>query len=217
MKKVIVMGGKGMGVIAASIIDVLPDMELIGFLNDGVPAGETQGKFKQIPVLGTPEDVHRFIEYEDTYVLLAYKTMKKEKEMWEKLLRLNIPREKFINVIHPSVQIPWDYCSIGNGVMMAPNVQLSPDTTISDNCILLGNSFIGHDSTLERYVSVANHASIGARVHLGKAAHIGSNATIRQGVNIGDFSLVGMGAVVLHDVPPNTIVAGVPAKVIASN
>ena len=216
MKKVIVMGGKGTGMVAASIIDMIPDMELIGFLNDKVPVGETQGKFKQIPVIGTSEDMHKFILDEDTYILVVFKTMRKEREMWEKLLKLNIPREKLINVIHPSARIPWGYCSIGNGIMMAPNVQLSPDTTISDNCILLGNSFIGHDSTLERYVSVANNASVGARVHVGKAVHIGSNATIREGVTIGDFSLVGIGSVVLDDILPETIVAGVPARVMDS-
>ena len=216
MNKVVVMGGTGIGIIAASIIDVLPDMEFLGFLNDDIPVGETQGKFKRLPVIGTSQDVYKFINDNDTYVLLAYKTMKKEDKMWEKYLALDIPHEKFINVIHPSSQIPWGYCEIGYGVMMAPNVQLSPDTTISDNCILLGNSFIGHDSTLERYVSVANHATIGARVHVGKAVHIGTNASIRQGVKIGDFSLVGMGSVVLDDVPSNSIVAGVPAKVIAT-
>ncbi len=214
MKKVVVLGGKGIGMIAAAIIDRLADVELIGLLNDGVPIGSTQGRFKRVPVIGTSEDVHRYIADPDVYALVAYKTMKEEKEMWEKLQRLNIPREKLINVIHPSVQIPDGYCYIGNGVMMVPEVQIGVDTHISDNCILLAKSFIGHDSTLDRYVTVANHASIGAEVHVGKAVHIGSNATIAAGVTVGDFSLVGIGAVVLKDVPPNAIVAGVPAKVL---
>ncbi|MDD4182642.1 MAG: hypothetical protein PHT53_02330 [Candidatus Omnitrophica bacterium] len=216
MKKVIVIGGAGIGMIAASIINTLPDVELMGFLNDVVPVGQTQGKFKKIKVIGKSQDVHKFIKEYDAYVLMVYVGMKKEKERWEKLLSLNIPRSRFINIIHPSAQIPWEYCSIGNGVLMAPNVQLSPDTTISDNCILLGNSFVGHDSILKQYVSVANHASIGANVHIGRAVHIGSNATIKERVNIGEFSLIGMGSVVLNDVPPNTIVAGTPAKAIVS-
>ena len=43
---------------------------------------------------------------------------------------------------------------------------------------------------------------------------IGAHATICGGVTIGDHAVIGAGAVVLHDVPENTIVAGVPAKVI---
>ena len=43
---------------------------------------------------------------------------------------------------------------------------------------------------------------------------IGAAATILQGVTIGADSVVAAGAVVTHDVPPATLVAGVPAKVI---
>lgn len=47
-----------------------------------------------------------------------------------------------------------------------------------------------------------------------KGASIGSNATIVAGVTIGENALVGAGAVVTKDVPPRTVVAGVPAKVL---
>lgn len=214
IQRIVVLGGEGVGIIAASIIEMTRGMELIGFLNDGLSVGETQGTFRKFPVVGASQDVHRFIRDEDAFVFLAYKTMKKEKEMWENLLALDVPRERFVNLIHPHANVPWGYCQIGNGVLMAAGAQLSPDTVIGDNCILLGNVLIGHDTTLERYVTVANHASVGAQVHVGNAAHIGSNATIRQWVDVGDYALVGMGSVVLQDVAPNTIVAGVPARVI---
>lgn len=44
--------------------------------------------------------------------------------------------------------------------------------------------------------------------------HIGTNATIMPGVNIGDNCIIGCDAVVTHDVPENSIVVGVPARVI---
>ena len=47
-----------------------------------------------------------------------------------------------------------------------------------------------------------------------KGASIGSSVTVMCGVTIGENSIVGAGAVVTKNVPPNTIVAGVPAKVI---
>ena len=53
-----------------------------------------------------------------------------------------------------------------------------------------------------------------APVKLGNHVWIGSNATILAGVTIGDWAVVAAGAVVTKDVPPLTVVGGVPAKVI---
>lgn len=53
-----------------------------------------------------------------------------------------------------------------------------------------------------------------APIHIGKNVWIGSSATIVPGVTIGDGAVVAADAVVTHNVPENTIVGGVPAKVI---
>ena len=53
-----------------------------------------------------------------------------------------------------------------------------------------------------------------APVTLGEKVWIGSNATVLAGVGIGDAAVVAAGAVVTRDVPPRTVVGGVPAKVI---
>lgn len=53
-----------------------------------------------------------------------------------------------------------------------------------------------------------------APIVLGKNVWVGSNSTILQGVTIGDNAVVGAGAVVTKDVPENTIVGGVPARII---
>lgn len=53
-----------------------------------------------------------------------------------------------------------------------------------------------------------------APIVLGKNVWVGSHATILKGVTIGDGSVVAAGAVVTKDVPPMTVVGGVPARVI---
>src|SRR5690606_21032638 len=52
-------------------------------------------------------------------------------------------------------------------------------------------------------------------ITIGNNAWLGARTMVRYNVSIGDNSIVGMGAVVVKDVPPNVIVGGVPAKIIS--
>jgi acetyltransferase-like isoleucine patch superfamily enzyme len=51
-------------------------------------------------------------------------------------------------------------------------------------------------------------------IHIGKRVWLGANVTVLQGVTIGENAIVAAGAVVTKDVPANTIVGGVPAKIL---
>ena len=61
---------------------------------------------------------------------------------------------------------------------------------------------------------MANNSAVGSFVQIGKGVHIGTNCTIKERVTIGEYSIVGAGAVVVKDVPANAIVVGNPARVI---
>ena len=213
MKKLVILGGSGIGMIAANIAKESGEYEVVGFLNDVIPIGTKIGKYDTIPVIGTSNDIKHYLD-QGHYFFIAYVGMQKEKETFEKIEKINIPMERYATLIHKTAIIPHGFCHIGHGVLMAPLSQLSPDTTVGDNCILLANSFLGHDSKMERFAHLATNSVVGANVRVGKGVHVGSNATIREKVDIGDFSLIGSATVVLEDVLENTIVVGNPAKVL---
>ena len=75
-----------------------------------------------------------------------------------------------------------------------------------------GVIFLAHDDSLRIHTG---YGKVG-RITIGNNAFIGAKTTILCGVNIGDNSIVATGSVVTKDVPANTIVAGVPAKVIGN-
>ena len=214
MKKLIILGGSGIGMIAASIADELGCYNIIGFLNDKIKKNTLIGRYKKYPIIGKTTDYKKYLKDKDYLFFIAYVGLQNEKETYEKIKSLRIPNSRFVSLIHPTAFIPKDFCEIGNGILMAPYSQLSPDTKIANNCILLGNSFVGHDSELGHFSHIATNSVVGANVKIGKAAHIGSNSTIREKVVINDYSLVGAGSVVLENVPANSIVVGNPAKIL---
>jgi acetyltransferase-like isoleucine patch superfamily enzyme len=72
-------------------------------------------------------------------------------------------------------------------------------------------------STVRRCVSGRDFQTVERRASsIGDHVFIGANATVLMGVSIGDRSVVSAGAVVTKDVPPGTIVAGVPAAAIGT-
>jgi acetyltransferase-like isoleucine patch superfamily enzyme len=108
-------------------------------------------------------------------------------------------------------------CSIEKSVIFGSEPYL---ITIGNNVrITHGVKFITHDGGLwvARNLKLTDeNADLIAPIKVGNNVNIGWDAIIMPGITIGDNCVVGCNAVVTHDVPPNSIVAGVPARVIES-
>ena len=214
MKNVIILGGSGAGMIAASVIERSSELNLLGFLNDNLEKGDYIGKFKKFPVLGKTADVIKYIEETDAFFFVAYEGIRNPYNSYKAWKNLPIPKDRYINIIDNQATVPEEFLQLGKGILAAPYVQISPDAIISDNVMLLGNAFVGHDSFVGEFSHITTNAVVGSFVHVGKGVTVGINSTIRERVHIGDFALIGAGSVVTKDVPPNTIVCGNPARVL---
>ncbi len=115
---------------------------------------------------------------------------------------------------------PPFYTDCGKNIHVGKNVFINMGCKFQDQGgIFIGDGvLIGHNVVL----TTLNHAKspcdrstmLPAPIHIGKNVWIGANATVLPGVTIGDGAIVAAGAVVNRDVPENTVVGGVPAKVI---
>mgnify|MGYP003379982878 CR=1 FL=1 len=123
--------------------------------------------------------------------------------------------------IHDTVALfPPFYCEFGKNLSFGRNVFVNLGCRFQDTGgITIGDeSLIGHGCTL----TTLNHAvdpvrrgdMVPAPITIGRRVWLGASVTVVPGVTIGDGAIVGAGAVVTRDVPADTIVAGVPARVI---
>lgn len=106
------------------------------------------------------------------------------------------------------------------------NITIGKDVFINSGChfqdqggIVIGDgSLIGHNvvlATINHDLDPKNNRKNHyAPITIGNHVWIGANVTVLAGVTIGDWAVVGAGAVVTRDVPPGTVVGGVPARVI---
>ena len=88
---------------------------------------------------------------------------------------------------------------------------------IGKGCNISSGAQILSHSTVRRCVSERRHADIDrSPTEIGDFVFVGANAVVQMGARIGDHSVIGAGAVVLEDsvIPPYSLVAGVPARVV---
>lgn len=129
--------------------------------------------------------------------------------------------ELFGKPVPPSLRVfPPFYTDFGKNIEVGNNVFINACCHFQDHGgVTLGDGCqIGHNvvfATLNHGLAPEHrHTTYPAPIVLGKNVWVGSNSTILQGVTVGDNAVVAAGAVVTKDVPANTIVGGIPAKVI---
>jgi acetyltransferase-like isoleucine patch superfamily enzyme len=127
-------------------------------------------------------------------------------------------------------------CEIGDNTKIGAFVEIQKNASVGKNCKISSHTFICEGVTIEDRVFIGHSvtfindsfpraATAGGQLQteadwkvektlVKEGASIGSGSTILANVTIGENALIGAGSVVTKDVPPNTIVAGNPAKVL---
>lgn len=127
-------------------------------------------------------------------------------------------------------------CSIDDNSKIGTFVEIQKNATVGKNCKISSHTFICEGVHIEDNVFIGHNVTFindkfprsvnfdgsmqsendwkVVETYIKKGASVGSSATILCGITVGENAIIGAGAVVTKDVPPNTVVAGVPAKII---
>ncbi len=117
----------------------------------------------------------------------------------------------FASIIHPSTRIYSEF-GLGTGLVTYPNSKIATGCRIGD-FVTLQSTILGHDAKVEDYVTVSSSCGITGGVKLGKGCFIGDHACISVGLEVGENAYVGIGSVVIRNVPKDSKVFGNPARV----
>jgi UDP-2-acetamido-3-amino-2,3-dideoxy-glucuronate N-acetyltransferase len=106
-------------------------------------------------------------------------------------------------------------CFVGRGVRVGAGVRVQNHVSLFEGVELEDDVFVGPSVVFTNVVNPRAERprkEAFRRTLVRRGATIGANATILPGIELGEYSFVGAGAVVRHDVPPYAVVVGVPAR-----
>lgn len=199
---VVVYGAGGHGRVVADVA-LAQGLEVLGFIDDQkAPGTEMDG----LRVLGGRDELvasgHR--------VALGIGDNEARERIAVWLDARGVP---LVTVIHPSAVISR-WASVGAGTVVFPGAVINTGAAIGRGAIVNTGAVIEHDCVLGDFAHISPNATLAGGVRVGCSAHVGAGACVLPGRTIGDRAIVGAGAVVNRDVPANTVVAGVPARVL---
>lgn len=102
-------------------------------------------------------------------------------------------------------------CKIGAGTIIISS-RIGSLAVIGKNTMLGGQVAVGHDSVVGDHCVLVMQVFVGGHSILGNNLFIGAHAAMKDTISVGTHSVIAMGAVVLENVPENTVVLGNPAK-----
>ncbi len=160
------------------------------------------------PLLGTLDhhawiDAHHVGEF-----IVALGDNRARAEAFERCLAMGLRAE---SMIHPAATL-LNGARIGPGSQVCAGAVVGLDARVGANVIINTLASIDHDDDLGDHAFVAPGAHLAGRVTVGSGGRIGIGAAVREGIGIGAWATVAAGAVVIRDVEPNQLVAGVPAR-----
>ncbi len=201
------VGGFGREVLALikDINKVTPAYNIVGFFDDGYEKGIMVNGY---PNLGKTEDLNKWETPISLAVSIGNPVIKK------KILdKITNPLVSYPTLIHP---LAWlgdkEFVEIGKGCIICAGNLITTNIKIEDFVILNLGCTVGHDSVIKKYSAFMPSVNISGEVTIGEGVYVGTGAKIINKLEIGEYTIVGAGAVVSKTLPAKCTAMGVPAK-----
>ncbi|WP_161958371.1 acetyltransferase [Ornithinimicrobium cavernae] len=205
MKPLVIVGAGGHGReahdIAVAVNEVNPSFELVGFLDDALSPGD--------PAAPHTATILGGIDWLESHAV-AFVPAVGSPEL-RRLIVQRFPHHEVADLIHPTATI-GSHVSHGPGLIMAAGSRVTHAVTLGQHVHINVNSTISHDCRVGDFVTITPGVHLSGSVTLHDEVWMGIGSSAIQGVTVGARSVVGAGAAIIHDVPPDTTTVGVPGR-----
>ena len=205
--RLVVVGGGGHARVVMDILDAMGLYDLAGFTS--LDSGERTALMFGCRRLGEDDASPGLLAEGIGNAFVAIGDNSRRRSTASYLLGLGF---SLINVMSPRASVS-PHAMLGRGIALMPGAIVNAGAELGDGAIVNTNASVDHDCTIGAFTHIAPGVAIAGSVRIGEEVLIGVGARIVPGVRIGDRAIVAAGSVVLRDVPPDVLVAGVPAAI----
>jgi sugar O-acyltransferase (sialic acid O-acetyltransferase NeuD family) len=209
-RRLLLIGAGGFAREAADAVRAVtaprPTWRLMGFLDDDP---DRHGRLiGGMPVLGPVEAVH---DHPDAQVVIC--TGRPDNYASRRLIaeRLGLEDDRYATIVHPAATVGAS-CRVGAGSVLLAHVDLTANVVVGRHVAVMPQVVLTHDVTVGDWATLASGVRVGGGSRVSNGAYVGSGACLREGLTIGERAMVGMGSVVIRDVPADRLWLGAPAR-----
>lgn len=180
--------------------------EAVGLLDD---SATLQGTWVGgLPVLGP---VSAATDHPEARLLICAGKGTARAEIVRRLASYGVGAESFATVVDPSVTV-GSSCSVGPGSIVLAGTVLTADVHLGSHVVVMPHVTLTHDDQVDDFATLCAGVTLGGTVRVGTGCYVGMSAAVRENLTLGDWSTLGMGAVLTHDLPEQETWVGTPAR-----
>ena len=209
-RPLLLVGASGLGREAAEAVRASGDWHLVGWVDDDAALWGTS--IDGLPVLG---GLDVLLAYDDWSALLCPGSGAGRAALAGRFGAMGVQDSRYATVVHPEAVVPAS-CTLGVGSIVLAGTVLTASVQVGRHVVLMPGCILTHDDVVEDFATFGARVALAGAVTVEAGAYLGTGSLVREHLHVGQWSLIGMGSVVLQDVPAHEVWVGVPARLLRS-
>ena len=215
MRKIILFGDTSFSGIVAEYINTTNQAKVVAFTIDESYIGK-KDSFENLPLVPF-NAIEKYYPPNEYYFLCTVSAGSKQKHLnSQKYQEAKLKGYEIFSFIHPSAFVAPS-AKIGENVLIFPHVVIEPRAKIGNGVFIRSAAYVSHETEIGAFSYLAPRCAFSGKIKTGEHCFFGTNSTVRDRVKIGNDVIVGAGAVVLNDLPDQTVIKAAECKILPVN